>query len=133
MIDHQEGDDLTLWKYLFRSRKGGVTVEFVTMLPLMVIVALLLWQAAVSVMAIMETESMIRDQGRLAASGDSLKEAENRGKESFRDTDYYYLESFKLKKEDDNIIATAETRIRVVFIPSGDFAYTSEKKNVIIQ
>jgi hypothetical protein len=120
------------WKSFDRFRKGGVTVEFVTIFPLMVMLALLIWQATVCVLAIMETESMLRDEGRYAATMGNLREAEKRGKQSFTDSEYYQLDSFVLEREGRHIVATAVTRIKVVFIPSQDFTYESTKKSVII-
>lgn len=119
-----------------QAKKGGITVEFVTILPLCLLIALFIWQMAVSVMAIMETETLLRDEARLAATTGNLKQAEKRGKESFDNTRYYQLDSFKLKEYQDQrekrIVASAVTKIQVVFIPSQSFNYKSTKDTVII-
>ncbi|MFD1395594.1 TadE/TadG family type IV pilus assembly protein [Kroppenstedtia eburnea] len=124
------------WGSLIKQKKGGITVEFVTILPLCLLIALFIWQMAVSVMAIMETETLLRDEARLAATTGNLKQAEKRGKESFDNTRYYQLDSFKLKEYQDQrekrIVASAVTKIQVVFIPSQSFNYKSTKDTVII-
>lgn len=124
------------WGSLIKQKKGGITVEFVTILPLCLLIALFIWQMAVSVMAIMETETLLRDEARLAATTGNLKQAEKRGKDSFDNTTYYQLDSFKLKEHKDQrekrIVASAVTKIQVVFIPSQSFNYKSTKDTVII-
>ncbi|OYD06320.1 hypothetical protein [Paludifilum halophilum] len=119
---------------LFREKKGGITVEFVAILPLILLIALFTWQIAVSGMAIMETENILRDEARYAATTGKLKQAEQSGKDSFESTDYYHLESFQVKKEkkENRITASAVTQIQLVFLPSQAFNYESEKKTVII-
>lgn len=124
------------WGSLIKQKKGGITVEFVTILPLCLLIALFIWQMAVSVMAIMETETLLRDEARLAATTGNLKQAEKKGKKSFDNTRYYQLDSFKLKEYKDQrekrIVASAVTKIQVVFIPSQSFEYKSTKDTVII-
>lgn len=124
------------WGSLIKQKRGGITVEFVTILPLCLLIALFIWQMAVSVMAIMETETLLRDEARWAATTGNLKQAEKRGKDSFDNTTYYQLDSFKLKEHKDQrekrIVASAVTKIQVVFIPSQSFEYKSTKDTVII-
>ncbi len=119
---------------LFLQKKGGITVEFVAILPLCLLTALFTWQMAVSVMAIMETEQLLRDHARLAATTGNLKQAEKKGKESFEGTEYYQLKSFKLqeKEKKNRIVASAVTKIEVVFFPSQNFNYQSKKETVVI-
>lgn len=117
---------------LFLQRKGGITVEFVAIFPLCLLIALFIWQMAINVMAIMETERLLRDEARLAATTGDLKQAQKKGKESFDRTENYYLKSFKLKEEDNRIVASAVTNIKVVFLPSQNFDYESKKETVII-
>lgn len=127
------------WYQLCLQKKGGITVEFVAIFPLCLLIALFTWQMAVSVMAVMETEELLRDEARYAATTGNLKRAEKRGRESFGDTEYYHLHSFKLKeyeleekKEKKRITASAVTKIQVVFLPSKSFEYKSQKETVVI-
>lgn len=118
----------------FLQKKGGITVEFVAIIPLCLLIALFTWQMAVSVMAIMETEQLLRDHARLAATTGNLEQAEKKGRESFERTEYYQLKSFKLeeKEKENRIVASAVTKIQVVFFPSRNFDYQSKKETVVI-
>ncbi|MFC4075475.1 TadE/TadG family type IV pilus assembly protein [Salinithrix halophila] len=113
-------------------KRGGVTVEFVTILPFCVLIALFIWQSAIFVLAMMHTEELLRDQARVAATTGEFKKVEKQGKKDFPSSDYYHLSKFTIKEKDKHIVAQAVTKVKIVFIPSKDMTYRGEKKTVVI-
>ncbi|WP_091837892.1 TadE/TadG family type IV pilus assembly protein [Marininema halotolerans] len=126
------------------NRRGGITVEFVALVPLLLLTVCFILQLAICVMAIVETENTIRDEARYAASTGQIVKAEKDGKKKFGLTKYYHLKSFdvyqkklgtnKLGKPiwDNHITVRAVTKIKVVFLPDKYITYHSKKKSIII-
>ncbi|SDW87913.1 TadE-like protein [Marininema mesophilum] len=120
---------------IWRNRRGAITVEFVAILPLLLLTACFIWQMAICVMAVVETENTMRDQVRYAASTGNIKKAERDGKRDFgMAPDYYRLKTFDVykKKRDNHIKVRAETKIRIIFLPSKEITYRSHKQAIII-
>ncbi|SEN58600.1 hypothetical protein [Lihuaxuella thermophila] len=82
----------------------------------------------------MDTQTLVREGVRLAASSGDAKAEEKRGKASFDPAGRYYLESYQVKIEDGQAIAKAETKIEAVFwreLPP--FTYQFEARAPVIQ
>lgn len=61
-------------------RKGAASVEFVTILPLALLLALAMWQLALVGAAIMDTHSAVRDAVKIASMTGDSEFAEKEGK-----------------------------------------------------
>ncbi|GGA51925.1 hypothetical protein GCM10007416_26280 [Kroppenstedtia guangzhouensis] len=119
-------------KQFFRgSRKGAATIEFVTVLPLVIFMCLFVWQFIVIGMAVMEAQSVLKEGVRLAASSGDAKLAEREGRSSFQGSDYYSLDSYQVEIKDEKAIAKAKVRIKVLFMSSSPFTYSSSAKTPI--
>lgn len=120
-------------KTVRRFRKGSATLEFITILPLVFMMCLFVWQFVVAGMAVMETQTLVKEGARLAAqSGDADRE-EKRGLEAFPATRDYRLISYRVQIRDGQATASAETEIDAVFLPLPSFKYTTSAKAPVIQ
>lgn len=115
------------------SRKGSATVEFISVLPLVILMCLVVWQFVVAGMAVLETETLLSNWSRLAASSGELEEMEKQGREDFEPTGYYRLKSFEMKEKDDQIIVEAKTEIDLLFLPSTTVTYSGLQKTPLIR
>ncbi|MFD1408544.1 hypothetical protein ACFQ49_10340 [Kroppenstedtia eburnea] len=79
------------------GKKGSATLEFITILPLVIFMCLFVWQLIVAGMAVFETQWVLKEGVRIAASSGSTKEAENKARSAFHASDYYSLDSYKVK------------------------------------
>lgn len=113
-------------------RKGAASVEFVTILPLAVLIALAVWQLALVGAAIMDTHSAVRDAVKIASMTGDAKFAEKEGKNSFGKSSAYNLKSLKVKVKGQEAKAKAETKIPVLFIKSTPFSYTSSSEAPVL-
>lgn len=119
-------------KQFFRgSRKGAATLEFVTILPPVIFMCIFVWQFIVIGMAVMEAQSVLKEGVRLAASSGDAKLAEREGRSSFQGSDYYSLDSYKVEIKDEKAVAKAKVRIKVLFMSSSPFTYSSSAKTPI--
>lgn len=114
-----------------KGRKGAVTIEFVTVLPLVILMCLFVWQLVVAGMAVLEAQSVLKKGVRLAASSGNAKEAESKSRSSFQASDYYSLDSFEVEIKDQRAIAKAEVEIKFLFMSAPSFTYSSSAKTPI--
>ncbi len=118
------------WSVL--HRKGAASVEFVTILPLTLLLAVAVWQLALVGAAIMDTHSAVRDAVKIASMTGDSKFAEKEGSNSFGDSNAYDLKSLKVKIKGEDAKATAKTKIPVLFIKSTPFSYTSSSEAPVL-
>ncbi|SMO80423.1 peptidoglycan DD-metalloendopeptidase family protein [Melghirimyces algeriensis] len=115
-------------RLISKGRKGAATLEFVMILPLVILMCVVVWQLIVAGMALWEAQSALKNGVRLAASSGSAKEAEREGRSSFQGSDYYSLDSYKVEIKDKQAIAKAKVKIKVLFMSSSPITYTSSAK-----
>ncbi|EGK09953.1 M23/M37 family peptidase [Desmospora sp. 8437] len=113
-------------------RKGAASVEFVTILPLALLLAMAVWQLALVGAAIMDTHSAVRDAVKIASMTGDSKFAEKEGKKSFGDSSAYDLKSLKVKIKGEDVTASAETKIPVLFMKNTPFSYTSSSEAPVL-
>ncbi|SFG59617.1 TadE-like protein [Planifilum fulgidum] len=113
-------------------KKGSVTMEFVTLIPLLLIMILFIAQFFVAGMAVVETEVTLRDTVRYAAEIGDEKKAKRWGLNRFDASGYYDMESLKVEIKDEEVIATARTRIEWLFTSAAPFHYRSKVKTPVI-
>lgn len=82
-------------------------------------------------MAVFETQWVLKEGVRIAASSGSTKEAENKARSAFHASDYYSLDSYKVEIKDEKAVAKAKVRIKVLFMSSSPFTYSSSAKTPI--
>lgn len=116
-----------------RSGKGSATLEFLAILPLVMLMCLLVWQFIVAGMAVMDTQSLVSEAVRYASTSHDEKKAKKLALKKFGDSSYYDLKHFQVKIKDDQVIAKAETKIQLVFWSYPAFSYQSMKKAPVIQ
>ncbi len=117
------------------KKKGSVTIEFITVLPLVFFMCLFVWQFFVSGMAVMETRTLVRDGVRLAAATNNIEETEEKSKDAFPNTGNYYLSEFDVKilEKDGQVQATAKTKVEYVFLPLPPFTYEYSAKAPLVK
>jgi len=115
------------------GRRGSVTLEFVTTIPVILIIILFIAQFFVAGMAIVETEVILRDTVRYAAEIGDEKKARAWGLDRFDATGYYGLESLKVEIKDKEVIATSRTRIEWLFTSTAPFYYRSTVRAPVIE
>lgn len=113
-------------------RKGSVTLELITIIPLVVLMCLVVWQFVVAGMAVSETQSMLKDTVRYAALTGDEKKAKKKGQDSFSKSNHYYLHSLNVKIEKGKAKATAKTKIKFVFFSLPPFTYESKAQAPVI-
>lgn len=116
-------------KSLYRERRGGITVEFIAVLPLMIMAALLIWQMAVAGLAVMDTQVALRDAIRVAATTGSKTKAEKHGRDSFGKSSYYRLTDFKVEIKNGKATAHGQTKIDLLFLPNAKNFFTYKQKS----
>ncbi|PRZ13273.1 TadE-like protein [Laceyella sediminis] len=116
-----------------RKRKGSATLEFITIIPLVFFMCLVVWQFFVAGMAVMETQSLVKEGVRLTASSGKPEKEEARGKKVFPNTEDYHLSSYEVKIKDGQVIAKAKTEIDIVFLPgSSSVSFETKAKSPVI-
>lgn len=122
-----------LKRLILKGRKGAVTLEFVTVLPLVILMCVFVWQLIVAGMAVLEAQGVLKEGVRMAASSGNAKEAERKGRSSFQGSDYYSLDSYKVEIKDQKAIAKAKVKIKILFMSSAPFTYSSSAKTPIYE
>ncbi len=119
---------------IFRfNKRGSVTMEFVTIIPVLLIMILFIAQFFVAGMAVVETEVTLRDTVRYAAEIGDEKKAKKWGLNRFDATGYYDMESLKVEIKDEEVIASSRTRIEWLFTSANPFHYRSTVKAPVIE
>lgn len=122
-----------IWRWQNRKMKGSVTLEFIVVLPLVVFMCMFVAQFVVAGMAVLETQNFVKDGARLAASSGKLKKEEVRGKREFNNNHNYWLSSYRVKRKGGQLVTTAETKIRCIFLPIEPFTYQYSAKSPMIE
>ncbi|MBS7531743.1 M23 family metallopeptidase [Hazenella sp. IB182353] len=99
-----------------QSRKGASTVEFLIILPLFILLALVLWQLVLAGLAVMNTQAALRDAARVAATTGDEKKAEEVGRESFGKSSQFKLKGLKVEIENEEVTVSAKTEINMIFM-----------------
>jgi hypothetical protein len=94
---------------------------------------LFVWQFVVAGMAVLETETLVKEGARQAARSGSAEREEKRGKEAFRNTGDYRLLSYRVKIRDGQAEVHAETEIDAVFLQLPSFRYHASAKAPVIR
>ncbi|MBS7531744.1 pilus assembly protein [Hazenella sp. IB182353] len=118
---------------LLKNDKGSATVEFLTVMPLVVFMCLFVWQFYVAGIAIMETNNLVREGVRIAAESKNEKKEEKRGMKVFPVRDNFKLETYDVVYKKDKVRIKAETSIEYVFLPFPPFTYKTSAQAPIIE
>lgn len=119
-------------KKSLQNQQGSVTLEYIMILPLVFIMCLFIWQFIVAGMAVWETQYLVREGIRQAASDRDVEKEEERGKKAFPSDGNFRLKDYKVQMKDGQVIATAITEIDAVFLPLQPFEYTYTAKTPLI-
>ncbi|SDW87945.1 Murein DD-endopeptidase MepM and murein hydrolase activator NlpD, contain LysM domain [Marininema mesophilum] len=111
---------------MLRQREGAATVEFVTILPLTLILSFVIWQFAIFGLAIMDTHSAIRDAVKVASLTGDAELAEKEGTSSFGKSEGYKLKKLKVKIKNGEVTAKANTDIPILFMDTKAYTYSSD-------
>jgi Flp pilus assembly protein TadG len=115
-----------------KARKGSVTIEFVFLIPLFIFMALFLWQVALAGLAVIQTESALRDAVRVAAVTGDVNKARQQAYSSFGSSANYNLSKVNVSINDDQAVATATTEIHLLFLKSQSISYTDSARAPVI-
>ncbi|MFD1424528.1 TadE/TadG family type IV pilus assembly protein [Laceyella tengchongensis] len=116
-----------------RRNKGSVTLEFIMVIPLVIFMCLFVGQFVVTGMAVLETHHFVKDGVRSAASSGKPQNEEKQGKVRFDKTSHYWLSDYEVKIKDGQVIATAVTKIKWIFLPIDPFTYQYVAKSPVIK
>lgn len=119
-------------RWSLAHRKGAASVEFVTILPLALLLAMALWQLALVGAAVMDIHSAVRDAIKIASMTGDTKFAEKEGKESFGKSGAYDLKSLKVKIKGEKAKVSAETKIPFLFIKNTPLSYSSSSEAPVL-
>ncbi|SFS85903.1 M23 family metallopeptidase [Marininema halotolerans] len=111
---------------MLRNRKGAASVEFVTILPLVLLISMAVWQFAIFSLAIMDTHSAIRDAIKVASVTGDVKTARKEGISSFGKSNAYKLKKLSVKVNHGEVTVSANTNIPIIFVNSKAFTYSSD-------
>src|SRR5690606_6008599 len=100
-------------------------MEFVTLIPLLLIMILFIAQFFVAGMAVVETEVTLRETCCYAAEIGEESKAIRWRLNPFQASGHYDIESLKVEIKDEEVIATARTRIEWLFTSASPFHYRS--------
>lgn len=117
----------------FQSKKGSATLEFLSILPLVVLMCLLVWQFVVAGVAVMDSQSLVSEAVRYASTTHNEKEAKKQALKKFGDSGYHEIKHFQIKVEKGQAIAKVETKIKLVFLRDLAFSYKTMKKAPVIK
>lgn len=106
------------------SRRGSVTVEFVSIIPMIVLMSMFIWQVVIAGMAVMKTQTALQDAVRIASITEDLEEAQQKGLQSFGDSSSYKLQNLEVNLDEDRAVATASTKIELIFMSSRTLSYS---------
>ncbi|MDR6227064.1 peptidoglycan DD-metalloendopeptidase family protein [Desmospora profundinema] len=114
------------------SKKGAATVEFVIILPLFILLAMVLWQAVVLGKAVLDTQAALRDAVKVTATTGDAEKGKEQGETSFGDWSNYQMKDFTVEIKGEEVIAKAETEVPMLFMKSS-YTYTSEAQAPVVQ
>lgn len=112
-----------IWRKLCSQKKGSVTIEFVLIIPLFVMMAMVIWQFAIAGLAVINTQSALRDAIRVATVTHDINAARKEAYKSFGYASDYRLKNVEIQIGHDNVIAKATTEIDILFMKSNSFHY----------
>ncbi|WP_131848431.1 TadE/TadG family type IV pilus assembly protein [Baia soyae] len=127
-----------------REKQGSTTLEFVSLLPIVALMSMVIWQMAVFTMAVMDTQSFVREEVRVAADDGDAKKAEKRGEKSFPQTDNVKLASYQVKKIEKEekkdkqgvkrsyMEVTAKIKVKILFLSIAPIEYSYKAQSRII-
>ncbi|TCP69224.1 M23 family metallopeptidase [Baia soyae] len=98
------------------KRKGSATLEMVSMLPLYILLALLIWQLAIAGLAVVDAQSAMRDALHVAAQTRDEEQAEKDGKAAFGEGKQYQLTKLSVDIKGEEATAKAEIKIPIIFM-----------------
>jgi Flp pilus assembly protein TadG len=120
------------FRQMISNRKGAATIEFVLILPMIVMLSLVVWQMAIAGMAVMDTKSALSDAVRVAAVTGDKEKAKEQALNSFGVSKDYRIKQFDIEFEEDKVIAKAKTQIDVLFMDSSPFEITRKAEAPLI-
>ncbi|PMB04021.1 hypothetical protein CEN49_21755 [Fischerella thermalis CCMEE 5273] len=120
-------------KSIFKNKKGAATVEFVIIIPLFLLMATVLWQAAVLGKAVLDTQAALRDAVKVASTTGDAEKGKEQGKTSFGNWGNYKMKNLTVEIDGDEVIAKAETEVPILFMKSSTYTYTSEAQAPVVQ
>lgn len=126
---------LVRWaQQLRRRRKGSPTMEFIVILPCVLFICAVIWQFVVTGIAVMEAQSLVKEGARLAESSGNYLAEERRGRKAFGIySNYYRLESYKVKSQGGQVVATADVKINILFDVADPIRYKTSAKVPMIK
>ncbi|PTX55278.1 TadE-like protein [Melghirimyces profundicolus] len=104
--------------------RGSVTIEFVFIIPMIVLMAMFLWQVVIAGMAVISTQSALQDAVRVASITEDVDKARHEAMKTFGNSSNYRLQNFNVNIQGDRAVATANTKIDVIFMSSRTLSYS---------
>lgn len=117
--------------WIRRHRKGAATMEFIILVPLFILLAMIIWQLVLGGLAIVDTHAALRDAVKIASTTGDEKKAVEQGKESFGSKTLYKLKSMKVNidQKDNEVHAKAKVEIPFIFgDKSSPFVYETDSR-----
>lgn len=101
-----------------QKERGASSIEFLALMPLFIVMALMVWQLAVAGYAILTTQAAARDGVRVAATTKSESAAEQAVYHSFgAENTYYQLDEVSVSIGDSEAQVTVRSSIHTILLP----------------
>lgn len=111
-------------------RKGASTTEFVTLVPVFMILCLIVWQVILAGQAVLATHAALRDAVRVAASGSG--NPKDQAFKSFGKHESFELKNLKIETHSGKVKVKGGTNIPIIFAKSSPIYYSSEAEAPIL-
>lgn len=119
---------------LCKGKRGSATLEFIMVIPFVILMCLVVWQFAVAGLAIVETQSVLKDAVREAASQNDPEKAEERTRERLNQSSHHFeLQSVDIKVKEEQVTANSKIKIYFVFLDGAGFSYRNSASAPVIQ
>jgi murein DD-endopeptidase MepM/ murein hydrolase activator NlpD len=115
-----------------KYRKGAASVEFVTILPLSILLFFVLWQLVLLGAAVMDTHAAVRDAVKIASTTGDEELAETEGMASFGEAKSYILDTLTVVIENGEAKVEAETSIPILFMTTSPFTYSTSAEAPVL-
>ncbi|MRG29340.1 peptidoglycan DD-metalloendopeptidase family protein [Laceyella tengchongensis] len=120
--------------YSVRRKKGASTTEFIVIMPLFFLLALVVWQLVVAGLAVLDAQAAIRDAVKVASTEGDEEKAKEQFETSFGSHQKEAIESFELEIDDQEVIAKAKIKIPIIFAEGmPDMTYNTSSKAPVLQ
>jgi hypothetical protein len=76
----EQGDSFVKARKLIKNEKGSATIEFIAMVPLVLLIMMILWQFLIAGYAVIITQSAANEAAKIYSLSENKSEAENAAK-----------------------------------------------------